>query len=288
MTLADHWNELASIALLGADRRPVPAAPNGDIAALLDRLDRLDRPDPARLLLVQVAAMSAARRAGLRPNPALALLHPAPGDQRPVCPPVLNARLGEVLTAWPDLLEEWLDGVDAGGWRLTPDSAVGLLTRLRVNGALRDKTIALTGPLASWLFELFPAQFRASKPSKPPTSPTSPTAQIAPTPPAVLTAPVQRLVDAGPAIPADIADLLDIGEPAAMAGELARRLQTGALGNRNRASLQQLVRQLDKVFLGPLAAALERGATNANTMGLALSLGDLARFRLTMIQEFDR
>lgn len=279
MTLADHWNQLASIALLGADRRPVPAAPNGDIEALLDRLDhldRLDRPDPARLLLVQVAAMSAARRAGLRPNPALAMLHPAPGEQRPVCPPLLTARLGAVLTEWPDLLEEWLDGVDASGWRLTPDSAVGLLTRLRVNGALRDKTIALTGPLATWLFELFPAQFRASKPSKPPTPPTA------------LTAPVQRLVDAGPPIPADIVDLLDIAEPAALADELAKRLQTGAVGNRNRASLQQLVRQLDKVFLGPVAAALERAATNPNTMGLALSLGDLARFRLTMIQEFDR
>ena len=266
MTLADHWNELASIALLGADRRPVPQPPAGDIEALLDHLEL---PDPAGRLLVQVAALSAARRAGLRPNPPVQTLRPAPVDTRPLCRQTSIDRLGALVAEWPDLLEEWLDRAAAAGWRLTPDTAVGLLTRLRVHDVLREKTINLAGPLAGWLFDLFPAQFRASKPSRPARA----TTQADPDVPATL--------------PPDIADLLTIGVPDLMAGELARRLQSGALANRNRASLQLLIRRLDRTFLGPVAESLGRAATNPNTMGLALTLADLARFRLQMIQEFD-
>ena len=265
-TLADHWNELASIALLGADRRPVPAPPGGLVEALIDHLEM---PDPASRLLVQVAALSAARRGGLRPNAPVSTLHPAPSDSRPMCPQAITERLGALLAEWPDLLEEWLDGVASGGWRLTPDTAVGLLTRLRVNDALRDKTIRLAGPLAAWLFELFPAQFRASTPPRPKNTGAQPDA------------------DAPVLLPPDIAELLTIRMPDLFAAELARRLQAGALANRNRASLQLLIRGLEQGFLGPVAEALERAATNPNTMGLALSLSDLTRFRMHMIQEFD-
>jgi hypothetical protein len=283
-TLAEHWNELASVALLGVDRRPVPPVPSGDIEALLDRVPS---PDPAGRLLAQVAALSAARRAGLRPNPPVPTLRPVRHDRRVVCPPTVAARLAVLLDEWPDLLPEFLDRVGANDWRLTPDMAVVLLARVRRHPQLRATVQALTGPLADWLTDLFPEQFRASKQAKQAT-PALPGS--APVPgPGGSTPPAGSSLDGHQvAIPADISELLELRQPPMLAAELARRLQRGTLANRNRSSLQILIRQLDRSFLAPIADALRQAATNPNTMGVALSLGDLAHFRLSMIQEFDR
>ena len=65
MTVAEHWEDLVTTALLGTDRRAVPEPPDGGLADLVADLSAT-RPtaDAAALLLSQVAATTAVRRAG--------------------------------------------------------------------------------------------------------------------------------------------------------------------------------------------------------------------------------
>ena len=127
-TLAEHWGALASVGLLGTDRRPAPEPPPG---ALRDLLQADPPADHAESVLAQVAAVAAARRAGVRPAPPLASPEPCPPDERPLCPPAALRRLFELLDTEPVLLDEWLALAAAGGFRVAPDAAVALLARYR-------------------------------------------------------------------------------------------------------------------------------------------------------------
>jgi hypothetical protein len=251
----DHWGHLATAALLGTDRRRAPAPPPGPLA---DAVARLAPADDAESVLVQVALLSAARRAGLRPAEPVALLAPCPPDDRPPCPPAAAARLAELVEHWPSLVDEWLDRLIAGGYRLPPALAATLLARHRAD-ARRPVVEEAAGPLAEWLTGLFPEAYGRPRSKLP--------------------APAER-----PPLPADLAELLARPAPE-IAATLAAGLVSGRLGVRLRAPLVHLVSLLRPSALGSVAEALSRAGTNPSTLGLALSLADLARVRAAMIAE---
>ena len=261
-SLAAHWTELATVALLGTDRRAVPAAPAGPVA---DLVAALQPGDDAERVLVQVAALAAARRGGVRPAPALPALEPCPPDDRPECPPAAARRLDELLEVWPELVDEWLERVLAGGYRLSPVTAVALLTKYRTDAARRPRIDAAAGPLVGWLASLFPAQFAASR---------RPAASVNP--------PITT-EDAFP-LPPDLAPLVTAPATTVVA-VLADGLTAGRLVNRHRPVLVHLIRRLPVEVLAPLADGLSRAASNPSTLGLAMSMADLARTRAALIVE---
>ncbi len=260
LSLADHWSGLATTALLGSGRRPVPDAPTGAVADLVT--DRTGV-DPAESVLDQVALLAAARRAGLRPNPAVPLLVPCPVDPRPVCPPAAVRRLPQLLAEWPHLVDEWARCVGLGGWSLPPEVVVALLARFRGDPDRRAAIAGLAGEMTTWLAELFPHELAPSRPSA--------RAAGVVAPPDV-------------PIPEDIARLGTLA-PAELAATLAGALQRGRFTNRHRASLVRFVSAVPVDHLGPLVEALARSATNPDTMGLTFTLGDLAKTRLDLIRE---
>ena len=254
-TWAEHWNRLATASLLGTDRRPSPTPPLGPLADAVAQVAPLD---DAESVLTQVVLLVAARRAGVQPGPPAPALAPAAPDDRRLCPPAAARRLPELATHFPSLVDEWLDRIVAAGYRLPPDIVVTLLGRHR-DDARRRLVEDAAGPLAPWLAGHFPRSFArgrrglAARPEPPP-------------------------------LPADLAGLVD--QPAeAVADALAEGLATGRYGPRLRASLVQLVGLLPPSSLPVVAEALSRAGTNAATLGLTLSLGDLARTRSAMITE---
>ena len=256
-TLESHWAELAGVALLGSDRRPVPEPPGGPLAELAAARHA---GDAGEALLDRVAVLGALRKGGLRPGPGVPLLVPAAGDLRPICPPAATTRLVDLLAAWPQLVDEWLATVVAQGWRLSPELVVPLLAKFRSDGARRALVREAAGPLADWLVELFPHLVAPRK------------ATVKPEP---------------PALPADIARLAEL-EGEALAFTLADGLERGELVNRHRPLLERLLCLVPVAHLPACAALLNRAGTNPNTMGLALSLADLATTRHAMIQELLR
>ncbi len=266
-TLADQWDALASSALLGTARRPPPTPLPGVLCDLL-----ADRPagDDASEALDQVAVLTVVRRAGVRPNAAAPSLVPCPDDQRPATPPAASARLVDLLTQWPILVDEWLQCAAEQRWRLSPETAVLLLERFRTDPPRRARVVSLAGPLADWLTELWPEVLAPRRPAAAGSSAAADGAGA----------------DERP-LPDDIAELAAL-QPAEVADAVANRLETRQLGNRNRASLVQLVSALPVEALGPLAERLARAGSHPDTMGLALTLADLARTRLDLRAELAR
>jgi hypothetical protein len=260
-SLAAHWTALATVALLGTDRRAVPAPPDGPVAALVAAAAPTDDADA---VLVQVAALAAARRGGVRPAPALAPLPACPEDGRPECPPAAAHRLDELIGVWPELIDEWLARATASGYRLPAVQAVALLGRFRTDPVRRPAIEVAAGPLVGWLAALFPGQFAPRRTAVPPAA----------------TAPD---VDAFP-LPPDLAPLLDAPADTVVT-TLVDGLTAGRLVNRHRAVLVHLVRRLPPDVLLPLAEGLSRAATNPNTLGLTMSMADFARTRAALIAE---
>jgi hypothetical protein len=265
-THAEHWGALVAVAVLGADRHDVPEPPRGPLAALL-----ADRPprDAAESLLDQVAMATAVRRGGMRPAPARPLLVPcAPGVGR-ACPAGAVALLDVVLAVWPDLVDEWLARLAAGGWALPEEVAVALLVRFRADPRRRAAVAALAGELADWLAELFPGEL-APRPAPQPRS----------------SADAGTSADSGdsPPLPPEIAGLATLA-PGDLASTMAAALAMGRLVNRHRNALVRLVAGLPEGHLAPLAEALRAAATHPESMGLALALADLAQTRLDIIRE---
>ena len=159
-SLADLWAGLVSSALLGTERRAAP----GPIGGQLDDVTRLrTHHDDSELVLDRVAAITAMRRAGLRPGPVVPGLLTAPDDPRPVCRPAAVERLHDLLEQWPVLVDQWLAELDRGGWRLPPDAVVELLGRWRNEPERRAVVHHLAGPIATWLVELFPAELAPAR-----------------------------------------------------------------------------------------------------------------------------
>ena len=143
-TRADDWPDLVTAALLGTDRRPVPAP--------------LDR----------AATLAVARRAGLRPGPAAPPAPAAPADHRPSLPEPARQRLAMLLPARTgsggagqlanlnELLPQWLAAAARHGYRCPPALVPPLLDAARARSELRADAVALAGPLGRWLADRNP------------------------------------------------------------------------------------------------------------------------------------
>ncbi|MFC8453684.1 DUF5691 domain-containing protein [Kitasatospora sp. NPDC057223] len=163
---ADPWEELQTAALLGTDRRPLPA-PAGSPAQVAAAA-AVDRTDPATALLELAALAAVRRRAGALPVERPAGAGPADGaappDTRPELPAAAARRLaillagrtggaGGTLANLTELLPQWLATAVAHGYRPPAALVPALLDGARARSELRGDVVALTGPLGRWLAE---------------------------------------------------------------------------------------------------------------------------------------
>ncbi|MEW2315082.1 DUF5691 domain-containing protein [Streptomyces bauhiniae] len=156
MTTAPTWDDLLTTALLGTDRRTLPAGP-------------ADREAPAALL--DAAAVAAVRRrAGLCPGRAGTRPEPAPADTRPALPPAAAHRLTLLLADRPgggggrrgstpdltELLPQWLASANTHGYAAPPHVVPALLDAARARTDLRPAALEFAGARALWLARLNP------------------------------------------------------------------------------------------------------------------------------------
>jgi hypothetical protein len=260
-TVADHWHDLVTVALLGTDRRDPPDPPPGPLADLV--ADTV-APTPSGRMLTAVSACVAARRAGLRPLPPAPGLAPPPADDRPLLSPGAARRWRQSIPAWPVLEEEWLAVAERSGRRLPPDVLVGLLRRHRTDAARRARVLRMGGPVATWLLEHV-VELRSTAPRRPPPALDDPLPGL-PVPPQLL-----DLLNAGP----------DVAVPAVLQG-----LRSGALDATHRAVLVNFVARMRVDALLPLAAALAAPEDLPFSLaGMCHSLAELASTRAHMLEE---
>ncbi|HET9559324.1 MAG TPA: DUF5691 domain-containing protein [Actinomycetota bacterium] len=145
------WSELVDTAMLGTDRRPLPAPPAGPFG-------RFGLGSDAVALLHRAAAVLAARRAGAVPEPAGLPLTPCLPDDRVQCPGPAAARLGAMLAGrHADLLGEWLAALRAADLALPPEHLAVLVERTRDDHERFRMVSAAAGSLLSWLSALLPS-----------------------------------------------------------------------------------------------------------------------------------
>ena len=151
----NSWHDLVTASLIGTERSVVPAVaiPGLPPAAA-------DPDDPAAALLDRAALLTAARRAGRRPDRAEPL-SPCERDPRPAVSPAAARRLTRILGGeHPDLLTEWLTAATARGLRPPPHLLPTLLDRARRAGPADSGLARLVadagGPRARWLADLNP------------------------------------------------------------------------------------------------------------------------------------
>lgn len=142
------WAQLVSTALVGTDRRPVPAVADADAGAGAG-----SRPqDPALALLSQAALANLTWRVGRPPEPFEGMLPaPVPPDPRPPLPEPAGRRLRTILDSYPKYLPEWLAAVRAGGFRLPAVFVPPLLDLGRTNMLIRADLAAVLGEPGRWL-----------------------------------------------------------------------------------------------------------------------------------------
>jgi hypothetical protein len=149
------WHDLVTASLIGTERAVVPAAAIPGLSPMDD-----DAGDPAALLLDRAALLTAARRAGRRPDHAEPLPTSEP-DPRPTVSAAAGRRLARMLGGdHSDLLGEWLRAVTARGLRLPPEFLPVLLDLGRrapwKDPALVRLVAEAGGPRARWLAGLNP------------------------------------------------------------------------------------------------------------------------------------
>ncbi|MFD7410495.1 DUF5691 domain-containing protein [Kitasatospora purpeofusca] len=160
--MPDPWESLQTAALLGTDRRPLPAP--GPTAPYDGAVDRAD---PATALLELAALETVRRRAGALPAPADGPPGaPAAEDHRAELPAAAARRLslllstrgtgGGVLANHGELLPQWLATARDRGYRAPAASVPALLDAARARSELRPDAVALAGPLGRWLAERNP------------------------------------------------------------------------------------------------------------------------------------
>jgi Family of unknown function (DUF5691) len=149
--LAGAWDELVSTALLGTDRRPLPAPLPGALAPFGVG------PDPALNLLDRAAVVQAARRAGAAPASGGERLPACSVDERVPCPTPAARRFGEMLAGQhPALLPELLRRLVERDLVLPPEHLVAAMDRARSDPELQPLVVASAGPVVPWLARLLP------------------------------------------------------------------------------------------------------------------------------------
>jgi hypothetical protein len=257
-----YWTEAVTVALLGTDRREPPAPPSGGLA---DLAADSALPTASQRLLQQVAACTVVRRAGLVPGPAATMVAPPDVDPRPLTPPSATATWRQVIDDWPLLEDEWVLAVVQSGRRLSPELVPPLVARHRTDAARHARVLAAAGPLGAWMIDWSPR----------------------------LACSVKRRVAAESAaelpelaITPDLVGLLHA--PAReVASVVAGGLGEGRFLTSHRAVLVNLIARIAPSSLPPVATALGRVNPASPAIGLAFTLGDLARLRLHMLTELE-
>jgi len=267
-TVADSWNELVTVGLLGTDRRDPPDLPAGPLA---DTVADALRPTPQGRLLAAVATMVTAQRCGATPlSPGPGLLAPDP-DDRPLLPASAAERWHRIVAEWPVLEAEWLATAAASGWRPAPDVLVALLRRHRRSPVLAQAALAWGGPTAAWLVDNVPdlAPIDERRPA--------PLGELRPLP-----------------VPAELEPLLH-GEPAALAAALTSGLSAGLYRWSHRAVLLNVVARMDASALPTVIStlrhcreSLDEAADDAAPLAVWEALIELAEERLEMLAELSR
>jgi hypothetical protein len=149
--LAESWDDLVATAMLGTDRRPLPAPLGGPLGRF-----GCDG-DPALALLDRAAATQAVRRAGALPEEVGAPLAPCSADPRLPCSDAAARRLGRMLDGGPaDLLPEWLQTVRRHDLVAPPEHLVRLMDRTRPEPELHRLVVVAGGPLVGWMAGVLP------------------------------------------------------------------------------------------------------------------------------------
>lgn len=242
-----EWDGLVTAAVLGTDRRPLPApGPGWDVSTRSD--------DPAVQLLDRAAAVATARRAGRRPAAAPPLVPAAPIDPRPVCPPAAAAALARMLVGQFDLLlGEWFALCESGAFQLPAHLLPALLARGRKQPALDVAVRRIAGDQARWLAEAMPELRLAAEPARlpPGTEPLLP-----------------------PGRPADSGAVVS-----AIIDTFADRSATWALA----AQMRLVVAAIDPLWLPTLIRDLNHAPFHAATERTRVDLLGLAQFRSEII-----
>jgi hypothetical protein len=261
-----YWGDLLTVGLLGTDRRDVPDPPAGPLA---DLAADHPQPSPSTRVLQQVAACTAARRAGLLPGPAVRVHGDPAHDGRPITPSPASATWRRIVDDWPVLEDEWLLTVIAGGWRLAPELVPAVLARHRTDRVRRARAMAAAGTLGRWLVERQPhlggSSFTAADAE-----------DAGDVPPLPITPAWQHLLLAAPG---DIAVALD------------RHAATDGFAAADRAVLVNFVARVRPDALTAVAEALrgvlERPVARPETAAIAVASADLAELRRKMLSELE-
>jgi len=246
----NEWSILVNTAVLGTDRRPLPAP-----AAGWESLPMSD--DPALELLNRAAAVATARRAGTQAAPPPLPIEPAPPDPRPVSPPIAADLLDRMLRGAHDiLLPEWMALCSVAGHQPPPHLTPTLLLRGRRNPAFDTVARALIGARAGWLADALPELGLRAAPQLPPPGTES-------------FLPPARPPNSAAAVTAIVEVFLDRSATWAAAGHL--RLAVAAV---------------DPTWLPALRLELSRAPFHATTERSRIDLLGLAETRLAMIISF--
>ncbi|CAB4880477.1 unannotated protein [freshwater metagenome] len=257
---AAEWAALVGTAVLGTDRRPLPPPAAGWESLGRDATSRL--PDAAVELLDRAAAVATARRAGIRPGPALTLMPPAPVDPRPVCSDTASLLLGRLLVGEHDvLLPEWFARCRSAGLQIPPHLVPALLLRGRRNPTFDAAARSVIGQRAAWLAEAMPELGIKGIPTAPARALAAPAVQpfVPPAPPP----------DSGAVVSAIVSTFHD----QAATWAAAPQLRTAVAG-------------IDPVWLPALILELNRASFSAVTERARVDLLGLARTRMQMVEAF--
>ena len=260
MSMAAHWRELVTTAMLGTDRRD-PPQPEGPLADLVD--DTL-RAAPSERMLAQVAACTAVQRAGVQPAPPVARLQAPAADDRPVIVPAAANRWRHITVSWPVLEDEWMLTLVANGWRVAPELVPAVLQRHRADPVRRARAEIACGPLADWLVqlvpELAPRQGRAVPSHES----------------------ISELPDLP--IPLELEPLLS-ASPVQSAAAIAAGVDDGRFAAAHRAVLVNLIARVRPDALAPITDAFHLIGSSSPGYGLASVLADLSHTRHRMLDE---
>lgn len=261
--VAQYWDELVTVALLGTDRREPPTVPEG---GLHDLAADAALPTASQRLLQQVAATVAVRRAGLMPAGPVAMAAPPEADPRPVTPAVASATWRRVVADWAVLEDEWVLTVVRHQWRLSPELVPPLLARHRSDATRHARVRVAAGPLGDWMIDWSPRLGCVSKQRVVPELLAElPELPITPDLVSLLSAPTDRVVSV-----------------------LCDGLSTGRLAVGLRPILVNLIARVQPAVLPSLADHLRRLTTaGPNSLGLAYALADLAQLRSQMLTELE-
>ncbi|MEY2755728.1 MAG: hypothetical protein RJB65_2086 [Actinomycetota bacterium] len=268
-----YWHDVSTAALLGTERRTVPAHPAaGDPTVVGVRDVVLDaeshRPvpsrgdvDPARRAVRLLAAGTIARRAGVRPLASVDPLVLGATDHRSEISADVVRLWHRILADWPGLDEEFVVRVLGAGQRLAPDLVPPMLHRWRGSPVAHARVRAAAGPLADWLVGLSPGL--ACRGRVPSGADLCALAPLAVTP---------ELALAVAAVDGDTAD----------PRPLLRLVTTAVFADR--IVVANAVRSLSPSGLVALLDALEPRRGEPISVGLAPAVRDLAGLRLALLR----